>query len=221
MTDSTTDFLNTALVQTPQSTNTADGQAGYLGLGKQNEQLVDEIHGPYFTAGIRANLFTFNVTAVTVPVIASGLVSVFALYNPTVGGKYVELVDFDMGNLSATTVIDVVGLYWSGAPLGDKGTFSTASVFGTNHFGGAPGRGSPTAIPYTAYTHSGTPARIAILNSANSTSVAITGVPLHYDFNGKIVLQPGDVVSVAASTGAMTASKTDLAIRWAEWPVPA
>jgi hypothetical protein len=202
------------------TTNTPDGQTGAVNLGKQNEQLLSEIHGPYFAAGIRRNLFTFNVTAVTVPVVASALVSVFSLYNPTSGGKVLELVDFDMGNLSTTTVIDVVGLYWSGAPLGDKGTFSTPSVFGTNHFGASPGLGSPVGIPYTAYTHSGTPARIAILNSANTTT-DVTGVPLHYDFNGKIVLYPGDVVSVAASTAAMHASTTDLAIRWAEWPVPA
>ena len=210
---------NIALVQPPQSTNTADGQTGDFNLGKQNEQLISELHGPYFTAGIRANLFTFNVTAVTVPQIASGLVGVFSLYNPTSGGKVLELIDLDIGNLGAS-VIDVIGLYWSGSPLGDKGTFTTPSVFGTNHFGASPGRGFPVGIPYTAYTHSGTPARIAVLNSMNTTS-AVIGSPIHTDFNGKIVLYPGDVVSVAASTAALTSSKTDLAIRWAEWPVPA
>ncbi len=210
---------NTGLAQPPQSTNTPDGQEGIINISKNNEQLTSEIHGNYYAAAIRGVLFEFNVTAVTVPVVASNLVSVFALYNPSSGGKYLELVDLDLGNLAAS-VIDVVGIYWSGAPLGDKGTFSTASVFGTNHFGGAPGRGSPVGIPYTAYTHSGTPARIGIVNSFNATTVVV-GTPIHYDFNGKIVLQPGDVISVATSTAALTSVKTDIAIRWAEWPVPA
>ncbi len=210
---------NEILVQPPQTVNTPDGQYAKLNAGKQNEQLIAQLHGPYFSAGIRGNLFTFNVTAVTVPVIAATLVSVFSLYNPTGGGKYLELVDLDFGNLAAT-VIDVVGLYWSGAPLGDKGTFTTASVFGTNHFGGSPGRGSAIGVPYTAYTHSGTPARVAITHSMNTTS-GVLGGSIHYDFNGKVVLAPGDVVSVAASTAALTSSKSDIAIRWAEWPIPA
>jgi hypothetical protein len=210
---------NLGRAQAPQGTNTPDGQEGVLNIGKANDQLISRVHGDWYNASMRGALYTFNVTAVTVPTVASGLVSVFSLYNPTSGGKFLELVDFDMGNLGAT-VVNVVGLYWSGAPLGDKGTFTTKSIFGTNHFGAAPSRGSPTGIPFTAYTHSGTPARVAILNSMNTTS-GVIGTPIHTDFMGKVVLQPGDVVSVATSTAALTSTATDLAIRWAEWPVPA
>lgn len=218
MTDSSA--LNLGLVQNPAQTNTADGQTGDLNIGKQNEQLVAEIHGPWYTSAIRSSLFTFNVTAKTVGVISAAYVSVFALYNPASSGKVAELVDFDLGLLSGTTVINVLGLYWQGAPVSGSATFTTPSVFGTNHFGGIPGKGGNSVLPYTALTHSGTPVRVAVLNSWNSTTV-IVGAPVHYDFNGKVLLYPGDLISAAMSTAASQATSVDMAIRWAEWQLPA
>jgi len=214
----TDNAVNFNLVQ-PTSSNTADGQSGDFNSGKQNEQLIAQIHGSYYYAGARGNLFSFNVTAVTVPVIAATLASVFSLYNPVSSGKVLELVDFDQGLLSGTTVINVLGLYWQGSPAADKATFTTPGIFGTHYFGASPSRGVASGIPYRALTHSGTPVRIAILNSQNTTTDT-QGTPVHYDFNGKIVLYPGDVVSVAASTAAMTSTSTDLSIRWAEWALP-
>jgi hypothetical protein len=212
--------LNYGLVQNPAQTNTPDGQSGDLNIGKQNEQLVAEIHGPWYQAAIRGALFSFNVTAKTINVISAAYVSVFALYNPIGSGKIAEVVDLDMGLLSGTLVVNVLGLYWAGAPTSSASTFTTPSVFGTNHFGGVPGKGGNAIIPYTALTHSGTPARIAVLNSWNSTAVVV-GMPMHYDFNGKLLLYPGDLISAAMSTAVSTSSSVDLGIRWAEWQLPA
>ena len=220
MTDTSTTSENTGLIQNPAATNTADGQDGILNLGKQNEQLVAGVHGPWYNAAIRGSLFTFNVTAKTINVISAAYVSVFALYNPASSGKVAEVVDMDFGLLSATTLADVFGVYWTGAPASSSSTFSTPSVFGTNHFGGVPGKGGNAVLPYTALTHSGTPARVAILNSFNSSGFVL-GTPVHYDFNGKLLLYPGDLISVATSTTVWTASAVDLAIRWAEWNLPA
>ena len=213
-------ILNEGLVQNPASVTTPDGQTGDINLGKQNEQLVSAVHGTYYNAAIRGGLYQFNVTAVTTPAIAATLASVFSLYNPVSSNKVLELVDMDVGLLSATTVIDVLGLYWQGAPASSASTFTTQAVFGTNVFGGAPGKGQPMGQAYTALTHAGTPVRVAVINSWNTTSVVV-GNPVHYDFNGKIVLFPGDVISAALSTTAWTGSKMDLAMRWAEWPFPA
>jgi hypothetical protein len=41
-----------------------------------------DVHGKWFEANYRGKMFTYNVTAVTIPVVASGVVSVFTLYNP-------------------------------------------------------------------------------------------------------------------------------------------
>jgi hypothetical protein len=220
MSDSTTSVQNTGLVQNPAATNTSDGQDGILNLGKQNEQLVAEVHGPWYNAAMRGSLFTFNVTAKTINVISAAYVSVFALYNPASSGKIAEIVDMDMGLLVATTLADVFGVYWQGAPGSGASTFTTPSVFGTNTFGGIPGKGGNSCIPYTALTFVGTPTRIAILNSFNSSGFVL-GTPIHQEINGKILLMPGDLITVATSTTVWTASAVDLAIRWAEWQLPA
>jgi hypothetical protein len=44
---------------------------------------------------------------------------------------------------------------------------------------------------------------------------------MHYDFNGKLLLYPGDLISAAMSTAVSTSSSVDLGIRWAEWQLPA
>lgn len=209
------------LVINPTSFNSPDGQNISPSLGKQSEALQANLHGIYYNAAIRGCLFTFNVTAVTVPVIASGLVSVFSLYNPPNSGKVLELIDIDMANLSGTTVIDVLGLYWMGNPVSGQSTFTTPGVFGTNFFGGVPGRSGASGIPYSALTHltGATPARVDIINSQNTTT-NIQGLPVHYEFKGKRLLYPGDLVSLAASTAAMHTSTTDLGMSWAEWPYP-
>lgn len=220
MSVTTTNYLDTGMTQNPAQTNTADGQQGTMNLGKQNEQLMAEIHGPWFTSAIRGNLFNFNVTAITVNKISAAFVSTFALYNPASSGKIAEIVDMDFGLLSATTLADVFGVYWQGAPASSAATFTTPSVFGTNTFGGAPGKAGNSVIPYTALTHSGTPARVSILNSFNSSGFVL-GTPVHYDYNGKLLLYPGDLISVATSTTVWTASAVDMSIRWAEWLLPA
>jgi hypothetical protein len=207
------------LVVNPATLNVPDGQNVPPGYGKQGEQLTSDIHSPQYAAALRQNLFTFNVTAVTTPHIAATLVSVFSLYNPPSSGKVLELVDMDVGLLSATTVIDVLGLYWQGAPASGGATFSTPAVFGTNVFGGAPGKGQPSGIAYTSLTHAGTPVRIEMINSWNSTSTVV-GLPTHYEFKGKRVLYPGDLISAALSTTAWTGTSMDLGISWAEWPYP-
>lgn len=204
----------------PATTNIVDGQNVPPAIGKQEETLVADIHGAQYNSSMRKSLFTFNRTAVTLPVIASSLASVFSLYNPSNSQVVLELVDFDLGLLTGTTVINVVGLYWQSNPTAGLATFTTPAVFGTNVFGGAPGKGQPQGVAYSALTHSGTPARISVLGSFNTASGIMAG-PFHYEFKGKVVLFPGDLISVASSTTAFTSSTTDLSLSWAEWPYPA
>lgn len=203
-------------VLNPATTNVPDGQNVPPTYGKQEETLVADIHGVQYSAAMRKSLFTFNVTAVSLLVVGSA--SVFSLYNPPNSNTVLELVDFDCGLLGAD-VINILGLYWQGPPTSGSSTFTTPAVFGTNVFGGAPGKGQPQGIAYTAFTHSATPVLIDILADFNTATGVVAG-PIHYEFKGRRVLFPGDVVSVQASSTVFTASKTDLSLSWAEWTYP-
>lgn len=199
-------------VLNPYTTSVGDGLENELALGRNSEVLVSEVHGKWANAAARGVLFTFNVTAVTVPVVAATLVSVFSLYNPVGSGRNLELVDFDCSMVLATTVVDTIGLYTSNPVLAAKGTFTTAGAPLSGMIGST---AAGVGIPYSAYTHSGTPIRYRILGGFGATTDATSGM-IHYEFDGRSIIPPGAIVSVAMSTAAGTTSGLDLGISWIE-----
>lgn len=207
----------------PQNPYTVSLPAGatpqFKSIGRGGEIFYSEDHGKYYTGSYYNRLFSFNRTAVTIPVPATNMVSVFSLYNPPGSTVNLELVDFDLGLVLATTVVDTVGLYWQGPTLASLATLTTKAVFGTTWFpgilNGLPGQGNP----YTALTHSaanvGQLNRIDILGQFGAVT-STNDTPIHKDFDGKTLITPGCVVSVAMSTAAGTGSGLDPAIRWLE-----
>lgn len=185
--------------------------------GRGGEVLTVETHGKYYTAAYYNRIFSFNRTAVTIPQIAGTLVSVFSIYNPPTSTVNAELVDVDIGLVLATTVVDTVGLYWQGPTLAALATLTTIGVMGTNWFSGLLGGNAGQVTPYSALTHSGTPVRVDIVSQFGATS-ASNDTPLHKDYDGKLLLPPGHVISVAMSTAAGTATGLDVGARWLEAP---
>lgn len=177
---------------------------------------VTDLHGRFYLPSYQGQVFAANVTAVTVPVIANNLVSVFALWNPPSSGINMELIDFDMGQVLATTVVDTVGLY---GQSGAKALAATFTTLGTALSGiGADLGVASKGKFYSALTHSGTPTRMALIGAFGAVTNP-TAALIHYEFDGRLLLPPGAVASVAMTTAAGTASGLDIGMRWAEWPI--
>lgn len=208
----------TGLVQNPLTVSTTDNVEASLSLGKQNQQIVDHLHGKYWNSSVRGGLFTAVKTAMTVPVVANNLVSVFTLWNPASSRVNVELVTLDIGLVLATTVVDTVGLYWQNGSSVTSGTFTTVGVKGTNWFAAKPSQPIGQAQFYSAFTHSGTPVRIKICSQFGATT-STNDAPITYNFDGTVILEPGDLISVAMSTAASTASGVDIGLTYAEVPL--
>lgn len=208
----------TGLVTNPTTTSTTDNVEASESIGKQNQQLVDMLHGKYWNMAVRSAVFTANVTAKTVPVVANNLVSVFTLWNPGSSTKNLELISMDIGLVLATTVVDTVGLYWQNGASVTSGTFTTVGVKGTNWFCAKPSQPIGQGQFYSAFTHSGTPVRIKIVSQFGATT-ATNDLPITYNFDGSVILEPGDLISVAMSTAASTASGVDIGLTWAENPL--
>lgn len=207
----------------PQSSNLGDGiQVPNAVIGKQGEQLVADVHGKHYNANVRTNVYKFNKTAVTIPVIANNLVSVFTLWNPPASGVLGEIISVDVGQVLATTVVDTLGWYFSIAALTAAGTFTTPSVAGTNHFSGRVGDTPGNKIqPYSAYTHSGTPARVDIVGAFGAVTDAVVMPGAMKVYDGTFILPPGIAMSLAMSTAAGTTSGLDVGVNWAEFPYAA
>ena len=204
----------------PAGVRLADGLMGLIPplQGKQGELLIRQLSGKGFTSGLRKNLFSFMVAAVTVPAVANNLVSVFSIWNPPGSGYHAELVDTDVSNVSATEVVDVMGWYFSSGSQALASTFTTKSVALTNnHVARVGDTVSNNIIPYTALTHSGTPVRCDIIANFGATATPVASV-ISKPYDGRIIVPPGTVISIAMSTAAGTASGCDLSARWVEWP---
>ena len=187
--------------------------------GKQGDLIASELHGKFYTTAYRGNLYWANVTGVTIPLKAAALVSVFTLYNPPNSGVVAEIVDTEIGQVLATTVVDAVGWYFSTALLTALGTFTTPGVAGTN-FGSCRLGDTPANKVqfFSAYTHSGTPVRADIIGTFGAVTDPVA-VVMSKVYDGRLILPPGIAMSVAMSTAAGTASGLDIGARWAEYPL--
>lgn len=186
--------------------------------GRGGEVMILETHGKYYTGTYYGRTYSFNVTAQTIPVIASGLASKSSLYNPPTSTVNLELIDIDIGMVSASTVVDVVGIYWDGPTKAGLATLTTVGVFGTNWFSGLLGGNAGQGNPYSALTHTTTPVRVDIVTFFGAVTTT-AAAPDHKDYDGKIILPPGNLISVALSTGAAAGAFMDVGIRWMECPV--
>jgi hypothetical protein len=193
----------------------ADGVEVAARMGRMSELLTAEFKGKYAEQCSRGNVFTANVSGVTVPVVANNLVSVFTLYNPPGSGINMELIDFVAPVVLATTVVDGIGLYYSSAALTAAGTFTTRGVEQCGLLGQV---GSARGRFYSAFTHSGTPVLAKLLGGwAAVTDAGANGV--EHSLDGAIIIPPGIACSVAMTTAASTASGVALSLSWAELPV--
>lgn len=197
--------------------NIADTSAPQVpNMGRSSEYLGSTLHGDMFYANLRKSVFRFAVSAVTVPVVANNMVSVFSLWNPPNSNTIAELINVSIDQVLATTVVDLFGWYASFSSQAAASTFTTRGVALTNYFSGRLGEvPGGQIVPFSALTHSGTPVLQDRIGSHGATTNT-AGITKNY--RGEVLIMPGTAISVAASTAAGTASGLAVAAVWAEWP---
>ena len=217
---------NQLSVINPVTTQTPDGQFPVQGGGRQNDALVSEIHGKWYTAGYRGATFTTStlIAGVTVPVAAATLSGVFTIWNPAGSGKICELISMNFGTSAATTVVNGVGLMIQRNLTSTSGipTSNTAQAVLPLGLGGNPVVGAYSASTLTNVAIPGVSAAtavpIAFYNMIDFGAVTnSSAIPLEHFFDGRILLGPDSLVSVCTSK----ATETTLVITatWAEWPL--
>lgn len=194
----------------------ADGTQVLARFSREQQLIVAQDSGDFADSCSRGQVFTANQAAFTMPVSANNLVSKFALYNPPSSGVLLELIDADIATVLATTVVDAVALYFSTVALSALATFSTQAQ-GSVVAGNLSGVSSKAQF-YSALTHSGTPALAKLLGGwAAVTDAGLNDV--HYEFDGRIMVPPGVIVSLAMTTAASTGSGITAALTWRERPL--
>ena len=201
----------------PTAAVVGDGSAIQLRAGHETDQLVDDLHGKHYTVNYRGKLFEANAANIGIPLIAANLVSTFALINPPSSNVNAEMVDVTVTLWNALSVVDVVGWYYSPVTKLFAGTFTTPGTANSGEVGNNPPN---KVLFYSAYTHSGTPTLVDTIGQIGATAIT-SPINTTKFYDGRLILPPGNVMSIAVSTGALVAATNAVNVeaRWCEWPV--
>lgn len=178
-------------------------------LGQLGDQIVSEVHGKAYTAAMNNCLFFGSalIAGVTIPV-NTATAATFTLHNPLGSGKWVELFSLDLGwpAAAASVVATILGSVSTQTPTATTQGGSTIAV----PIGGG---GVAQAKLYTAATITAITTHIPLIQMSTVTD---TGNPHHVDFDGKVILAPGGIITLT-STPVQTAVSLP-SFCWAEWP---
>lgn len=172
-------------------------------------------HPRYAELAARGQVFALSRAAVTIPVNAATLASVFGIYNPPGSGKMLELIECTAHAVVATTVVDALGLYYSNGTNASGATFTTQVNTIEN---GRMGEGVPSACrAYSAVTHVGTPVLADLIGGWGAVTDG-GSTEVGKEWNGRLMVPPNTLLALAMTTAASTASGITAMLRWAEVP---
>jgi hypothetical protein len=209
------------LVSNPALSPSKDGDFIPLGMSRDGAQHVANIHGQWYTAARRGNLFIASTAAagVTIPVEdTTNLASTAGIVNPITSGVILELVGLMINN----TTIDVAvkpniicfqkNLSTSGGP--------PTSVTPLTAHSQPLSLGATTAkcVPHSVATFTNSVELTPRLNLIPSISTAVgTGSQAWFQFNGEVLMGPDTAMAIVNSVTAIAGHQ--LTYLWAEWPV--
>ena len=192
---------------------------------KDNSQVVQSMHGPYYEAAVRGAVFhASTVIAGKIALVAAAtLAGVFTIHNPAGSQKNLELISFTWGPTSATAVVNTVGMLI-------QRNLTTTSGVPTTTTAGSVHRLGTSGVSVAAFYSVATLTNVAIPGAAGS-AVPIPFYPMMYNgattdtgtndlthwFQGRIVLEPDSLVSVC--TNVTTATVSTMAATWSEWAI--
>lgn len=191
-------------IATPSS---PDNQSSPLLGGKSNEGIVAELHGKYYTAAYRNRVFCAPtlIAGVTLP-INTTTAATYLIYNPLGSGVNMELIALDVVSLNAGTIGSLLLGVSTQTPTSVTALTPVSIPIG----GGGVAQGkAATAGTITAIT------TLYPVGQIQSTTGATP--PPHYDFDGKIVIAPGGMVSLFSNPAQSVIAVP--CMTWAEWPI--
>jgi hypothetical protein len=203
-------------IGTLTTTRIPDGTSNNIGVGRQSDLWVNELHGRHYTSNFNGLLFHGLVNAVTVPVNAANLVSVCSLINPVGSPRTLEVQLIEVYSVLAATIVGGVNVVQQSLKGGS--VLPTTFTLGVTNPGLVGGAGAASGLFCSAATHIGTPVvqdHIGFFGAVTTTAANL----IQKDFNGSLILAPGSIISIVMSTAPSTASGLGIHVAWSEGPL--
>lgn len=216
----------TGTVGPPSNVSAGDGVSLPLLQGKQSELMTTQLHGKYYTQAYRGNLFygASAATGLATSAFSNTTYVGLLLWNPTGSGKNLVPVRAVQSRILATTTVCVWGhAYLANAGAG-LGTAISAFTTITNTRGpcnnpGITGQGNSVALVgggATLGTAFGWGRANGMCGGTNNT--AVVEQVLIEEFDGLVIIPPGTVMAVFASSSAQIGTYAP-SIIWEEVPL--
>ncbi len=193
---------------------TADFALRARGTG-EGGMFAEQLSGRWAERTYRGKVHVFSAAAVTITANANNLVSVFGIYNPPGSNVLLEMIDTDIANVLATTVVNGFGWYSSTVVLSAAATFTTQGTARSRRVQDAP---STVARVYTAVTHSGTPTLEAMIGGTGAATTT-SNQSMYKKWDGTLIIPPGVLASIASTTTVGTTSGNTITTTWADVPI--
>lgn len=207
-----------AQVSDPSVAQNPLGSVVPVGMGRHGSLFADEIHGRWYQAAARGNLFIAStlIAGVTLPAPATTLASKAGINNPNGSGVNVELVAL---GLTAVT-IDVAlknFLMEFQVNASQNGGVPTAITNLTSRSMPLSSAGRTSAAnAYSALTMTNAAANPVLIPFAPKLETAVGTQQVYFRFDGEIVMGPDTVMAITCTAALAAVNVTYL---WAEWPV--
>lgn len=198
-----------------------DGDMAALSLSREGAQHIQAIHGQWYTASRRGNLFIASTAAagVTVPVEdATALASTAGMVNPSTSGVIMELVAIGMVNTTIDVALKPFVLCFQ-KNLSTSGGAPTSVTALTSHASPI-GLGSAVAkcVAHSAATFTNAAEMAPRLNMFGTYQTAVgEGMKGWYTFDGMVTMGPDNAFAIVNAVTAVAGHQ--ITYVWAEWPI--
>ena len=204
-----------------------DGQDAPTQLTNQNAVLMQQSHGRYYNSTLRGRMFSQAVTplGLAIPIYtATAIAGAVPIWNPPDSGVNVVPVFVDLGYGSGTADFGAIGLMARKLRAIATGELMTAMA-NTTPMNGLFGAGqSSKTLSSNAGTCTVTAGAagdwirtIASINLEAATGTAHGTLVVHYDFDGSLIVPPGNLIYLAATKASVAIYASTVV--WEEQPI--
>lgn len=207
----------TGIVGDPGLASINDGNAALAIMGKGGMVLEDSVHGQYFQAAKRGNLYmsATAVAGVTIPAPATTLASKAGIHNPLGSGVDVELVGLGISSVTIEVALKNFAMEFQINASTTGGTPTSVTKLTAYSQPLSTGKKTAQAYAYTAATMTNAAANPLVLPLFGNYETAVGVTPTWFPMQG-IVMGPDTVMCI---TNVAALAAVQVVYLWAEWPV--
>lgn len=207
-----------AQVQNPSLSQMPDGSVIPVGAGRHGQVFADEIHGRWYQAASRGNLFIAStaIAGVTLPAPATTLASKAGMNNPLGSGVNVELVAIGLTSVTIDVALKNFLLEFQ-VNASQNGGVPTSITNLTSRSMPLSSAGRVSAAnAYSALTMTNAAANPVLIPFYPKLETAVGAAQVYFKFDGELVIGPDTVMAITCTAALAAVNVTYL---WAEWPI--